>query len=69
MTGGQWVAHPGNDGVKYAVKMGPVKHSITEGIRNFEVASEQYYMHVDPGVKVLATTNFPTPGVYYVFRK
>jgi len=22
------------------------------------VTSEQYYMHVDPGIKVLATTNF-----------
>ena len=22
MTGGQWVAHPGNDGVKYRVKIG-----------------------------------------------
>jgi type 1 glutamine amidotransferase len=60
MTGGQWVAHPGNDGVKYRVKIGPVKSPITEGIEDFEVASEQYYMHVDPAVKVLATTEFPT---------
>src|SRR5438552_1396728 len=59
MTGGQWVAHPGNDGVRYAVKIGPTKHAITEGIGDFEVASEQYYMHVDPGIKVLATTHFP----------
>ena len=27
--------------------------------RLFEVASEQYYMHIDPAVKVLATTHFP----------
>jgi hypothetical protein len=60
MTGGQWVAHPGNDGVKYRVKMGPIKSPITEGIADFDVASEQYYMHVDPAVKVLATTEFPT---------
>jgi uncharacterized protein len=59
VTGGQWVAHPGNDGVKYVVKMGPNKSPITEGIKDFEVASEQYYMHVDPAVKVLATTRFP----------
>jgi len=59
MTGGQWVAHPGNDGVKYRVKMGPAKSPITEGIADFDVASEQYYMHVDPAVKVLATTEFP----------
>jgi type 1 glutamine amidotransferase len=30
-----------------------------EGIGDFEVSSEQYYMHVDPAVKVLATTRFP----------
>lgn len=59
LTGGQWVAHPGNDGIKYTVKIGPQKSSITEGIKDFEVSSEQYYMHVDPGVKVLATTRFP----------
>jgi type 1 glutamine amidotransferase len=28
-------------------------------MRDFEVKSEQYYMHVDPAVKVLATTRFP----------
>jgi hypothetical protein len=60
MTGGQWVAHPGNDGVAHRVKMGPVKSKITKGIANFGVKSEQYYMHVDPAVKVLATTRFPT---------
>jgi hypothetical protein len=59
MTGGQWVAHPGNDGTKYRVKMGPQKSSITEGMSDFDVSSEQYYMHVDPAVKVLATTRFP----------
>ena len=63
MTGGQWVAHPGNDGVKYTVKIGPEPSPITEGIEDFEVASEQYYLHVDPAVKVLATTRFPVaPG-------
>lgn len=59
MTGGQWVAHPGNDGVKYRVKMGPTKSAITADIADFDVSSEQYYMHVDPAVKVLATTRFP----------
>ena len=60
MTGGQWVAHPGNDGVKYRVKMGPAKSEINKGLADFDVSSEQYYMHVDPAVKVLATTTFPT---------
>lgn len=60
MTGGQWVAHPGNDGVKYTVRIGPTKSPITEGLRDFDVSSEQYYMHVDPAVRVLAHTQFPT---------
>lgn len=60
MTGGQWVAHPGNAGVTYKVCIGPEKSTITEGIKDFDVTSEQYYMHVDPAVKVLAYTVFPT---------
>jgi uncharacterized protein len=60
MTGGQWVSHPGNDGVNYTVHITDPKHPLTEGIKDFTVSSEQYYMHVDPAVKVLATTRFPT---------
>lgn len=59
MTGSQWVAHPFNDGVEYEVHM--VKSSsspLIEGIDNFQVTSEQYYLHVDPAVDVLATTTF-----------
>ena len=59
MTGGNWVAHPGNDGVEYMVN---IKHSsspLLEGIEDFKVVSEQYYLHVDPAVEVLATTRFP----------
>ena len=63
MTGGQWVAHPGNDGVRYTVHITVKDHPVTRGIDDFEVASEQYYMHVDPGIKVLATTKFPVAGV------
>jgi uncharacterized protein len=59
MTGGQWVAHPGNDGVRYTVQIKDKSHPVTAGLSDFEVASEQYYMHVDPGVKVLASTRFP----------
>jgi type 1 glutamine amidotransferase len=55
MTGGQFVALPGNDGTKYTVKI-TKKHPITEGIKDFQVSSEQYYMHVDPALNVLATT-------------
>jgi type 1 glutamine amidotransferase len=59
MTGGQWVAHPGGDKAHYRVRIGPHASPITEGLRDFSVTSEQYFMHVDPGVRVLATTHFP----------
>jgi type 1 glutamine amidotransferase len=62
MTGGQWVSHPGNDGTKYTVEIKDKNHEITKGIGDFGVSSEQYYMHVDPAVKVLASCKFPTPG-------
>lgn len=59
MTGGQWVAHPGNDGVEYTVEMNPNEPSpITAGIPTLHIKSEQYYMHVDPAIRVLATTTF-----------
>ena len=62
MTGGQWVSHPGNDGVEYTVKITQPDHFITQGTQDYTVKSEQYYLHVDPAVKVLATTRFPSPG-------
>ena len=59
MTGGQWVAHPGNDGVEYTVHICQGSGAITEGMTDFTVVSEQYYLHVDPAIEVLATTRFP----------
>src|SRR5690242_17870792 len=60
MTGGQWVAHPGNDGVEYTVEIRDPDHFITQGSPvSFKVKSEQYYLHVDPAVRVQATTRFP----------
>jgi type 1 glutamine amidotransferase len=59
MTGGQWVSHPGGQKVKYTVNVTQGANKITEGISDFEVVSEQYYMHVDPANDVLATTRFP----------
>ena len=58
MVGGQWVAHPGNDGVRYTVEITDVPSPITEGLHDFEVRSEHYFMHVDPGNTVLAITRF-----------
>ncbi len=64
LTGGQWVAHPGGDGVRYTVRFCREEtHPITDGLPDFEVRSEQYYLHVDPAVRVLAYTEFPHPEV------
>ena len=57
MTGGQWVAHPGNI-IRYQVKVGTDRDPIVKGLRDFWMKSEQYYMHVDPSSEVLATTTF-----------
>jgi type 1 glutamine amidotransferase len=58
MVGGQWVAHPGGV-IDYKVNIAKQKDPVTEGLKDFNMHSEQYYMHVDPNVKVLATTTFP----------
>ncbi|MFO7869871.1 MAG: ThuA domain-containing protein [Kiritimatiellia bacterium] len=57
MTGGQWVAHPGNI-VGYTVNITNREDPITRGLRDFRMKSEQYYMHTDPGNEVLAITKF-----------
>ena len=59
MTGGNWVSHPGGDGVEYMVNIKKGSSPIVEGIEDFKVKSEQYYLHVDPSIEVLATTRFP----------
>ncbi len=57
MVGGQWVAHPGGI-IDYTIEITNPNDPVTQGISNFKMKSEQYYMHVDPNVKVLATTIF-----------
>jgi len=57
MVGGQWVAHPGGI-IDYRVSIRHKDDPITHGLSDFAMHSEQYYMHVDPNVKVLATTSF-----------
>lgn len=57
MVGGQWVAHPGGI-IDYTVQITDHTHPITAGLSDFALHSEQYYMHVDPSNKVLATTTF-----------
>ena len=57
MTGGQWVAHPG-DIIDFEVNVVDRDDPVMAGIADFPFRSEQYYMHVDPANKVLATTTF-----------
>ena len=57
MTGGQWVAHPGNV-IDFRVNIARPEDPVMKGIGDFDYRSEQYYMHVDPSNEVLATTTF-----------
>jgi type 1 glutamine amidotransferase len=57
MVGGQWVAHPGGI-IDYRVNITDHEDPLTAGIADFDMHSEQYYMHVDPSNEVLATTTF-----------
>lgn len=65
ITGGQWVAHPGDDGTEYIVNIKKGSSPLVEGIADFTVCSEQYYMHVDPAIEILATTRFPLADGHY----
>ncbi|MBP1992970.1 ThuA domain-containing protein [Paenibacillus eucommiae] len=69
MVGGQWVAHPGNDGVSYEVKMKDLNHPLTQGIDDFTVVSEQYYMHTDPANQVHVVTYFGDVEMPVVWTK
>lgn len=57
MTGGQWVVHPGGI-IPHRINISNTKDAITKGLKDFDMLSEQYYMHVDPSNEVLATTTF-----------
>jgi type 1 glutamine amidotransferase len=57
MVGGQWVAHPGNI-IDYTVNISQPADPLVAGLSSFQMHSEQYYMHTDPGNEVLATTTF-----------
>ena len=57
MVGGQFVAHPG-DFIDYRVKLLPTPDDLLDGIGDFDLRSEQYYLHVDLTNEVVATTTF-----------
>jgi type 1 glutamine amidotransferase len=65
MVGGQWVAHP-DDITDYVVNIVDHEDPITQGIPDFKMHSEQYYMHVDPSNQVLATTTFHTSAAPWI---
>jgi hypothetical protein len=65
MTGGQWVSHPDNI-TDYVVNIIDHEDPITKGLSDFRVHSEQYYLHVDPSNKVLATTSFNSPNAPWI---
>jgi len=62
MCGGQWVCHPGDPSndyvVDYTVNITKPDDPIMDGIKDFPYRSEQYYLHIDPSIEVLATTTF-----------
>ncbi|MDX3458327.1 ThuA domain-containing protein [Streptomyces sp. ME02-8801-2C] len=59
MTGGQFVYHP-REFTTYQVRPVPEKtgHPVMSGIEPFTVTTEQYYLHVDPAIEVLAVTEY-----------
>ncbi len=69
MTGGQWVSHPGGDGIEYTVNICHGSSPITQGLEDFPVKSEHYYLHIDPAIEVLATTRFPVVPYYHIANK
>ena len=68
LVGGQFVAHPDNhkDYVVNLVQQAGKADPIVAGLADFAVHSEQYSLHVDPAVTVLATTTFETAGAPWV---
>jgi type 1 glutamine amidotransferase len=64
MIGGQFICHPGDPDdsqfTDYEVRVLPsrAEHPIVAGIERISLHTEQYYVHADPSVDVLATTTF-----------
>jgi type 1 glutamine amidotransferase len=61
MVGGQFVAHPGEI-IDYEINIVDKNDAVVRGLSDFKMHSEQYYLQVDPGIKILATTTFSGQG-------
>lgn len=57
LLGAQWVAHPGGI-IDFRVDVVRPDDPVMQGIAGFAYRSEQYYLHYDPSIEVLATTTF-----------
>ena len=58
MVGGQFVSHPGGN-IDHSIKILDQTDPITKGLNDFELKkTEQYYMLIDPNIKVLAISEF-----------
>lgn len=60
LIGGSFVEHPGGEAshVPYRVSITDRAHETTQGVNDFEVATEQYIVQVDPNVQVIAECEF-----------
>uniref|UniRef100_UPI0035CC65C6 ThuA domain-containing protein n=1 Tax=uncultured Sphingomonas sp. TaxID=158754 RepID=UPI0035CC65C6 len=69
ILGGSFLDHPAGEGFpkRYQVTITDADHEVSRGVEDFDVASEQYYMQVDPNVHVLAETVFD--GVPFAWLK
>lgn len=58
MVGGQFVSHPGGN-IDHSIKILDKTDPITKGLNDFDLKkTEQYYMLIDPNIKVLAISEF-----------
>ena len=58
MVGGQFLFHPGGQ-IDHSIKIIDKSDPITQGLNDFDLKkTEQYYMFIDPNIKVLAISEF-----------
>jgi uncharacterized protein len=62
LLGGQFVSHPGGEQTAYRVHFHD-HDPLVDGLEDFTLTSEQYYMLMDPAVKVLASTRIVGQGM------